>query len=107
GDDLDVHALRDGIVETGRSGAAAGIELARAERRDHLRRRIEADEFDLDAGFLEVAFLVGDEEGRVARCADDADIEGLAQRGGGQAERQGGKGEQVAYGRHDSLPKTF
>ena len=77
GDDLDRDAARVGVVEPGRGGARADVDFAGAERGNHLRRRIEAHERDLEALLGVIALGVGDEERRIARGADGADGEVL------------------------------
>src|SRR5438552_8163952 len=49
GHDFHENAAPDGIIEAGRHRSAADFELAGAERRDHLCRRIETDERYLQA----------------------------------------------------------
>jgi len=78
GDDPQSHVALDRIVERRRGRAARDVELAGAERRHHLGGGIEADEIDVETLGLEVAALVGNEEGHVARRIGQADIELLA-----------------------------
>src|SRR5207344_1510168 len=75
--DLDSDAARHRVVEAGRGGTRAGFDLAGAERRYHVGRRAEIDDFDLEAFLAEIALLVRDEDGRVARAAGRADCDGL------------------------------
>ena len=73
GDDLERDAARRRVVEPGRHGAAADIELAGAERRDHLGGRVEPHHLDRDALVAEEALGVGDVIAGIAHGAGDAD----------------------------------
>jgi hypothetical protein len=73
GDDLDLDAACDRIVEPGRGGARAGFDLAGTQRRHHVGGRAKVCHFDIQAFVAEVSLLGGDVDRRVARAAGRAD----------------------------------
>ena len=66
GDNAKLDSARERIPEADRKRSAADIELAGAERRDHLGAGIEHDEVDVEALVIEVAPVISDVEGGVA-----------------------------------------
>src|SRR5262249_30679278 len=78
--DLEADAALDRIVEPDRDRAAAGVQLAGAERSDHLRTGIERHQLEREPLFAEIAFGIGDEERRVAAGTDNTDADGLGAR---------------------------
>ena len=73
GDDAKLHAAQERVPEPDRERAGADVELAGAERRDHLGAGVEHDEVDVQALALEVALVLRDVERRVAGRAAGAD----------------------------------
>ena len=110
GDDREMDAARIGAEEPGRRRARADIELARAERRDHLRGGIERDEAGREPLVAEIALLVGDEDADVAARVGNADRHRLrrGRRGGAEArQQQAHAGEHRAPGSHQSRACPF
>jgi hypothetical protein len=103
GDDTDVDAARAGDGERGDTGDIK-VDRARGERLDHVRAGFEHRERRRDAGLLQPALAIGDEDRRGADDRDVADA-GRDRLLGASTERQRGSerraGEQELAAVHD------
>jgi hypothetical protein len=77
GDNAKLDSAVDRIVKTRRGRAATSVEVAGAERQNHLGTGIKIGEFGLEAFRFQVAPLLGDIKGDVRAQVDDADLDGL------------------------------
>ena len=69
GDDFDVDAAADRVIEAGGGSSRRHVELAGPQRCDHLWSTLEWNDFGLDALLGEIAFFIGNEENRIAEYA--------------------------------------
>src|SRR5581483_3438959 len=90
GDDLEADPARLGIVEPGRGGGGGNVDLAGAERGDHVRPGLHVDQRDLEPLVLPIPFVVADEERRVAdhQRAADLDLVEIGGAAGARADRR-------------------
>jgi hypothetical protein len=82
GHDLHADAPPDRVVEACRHRAAADIELACAERGNHLRRGIECSDGHVQTILAEEAHSIGDVVSGIADGARDADLDLIGRDGG-------------------------
>ncbi len=75
GDELHADAAREGVEQRGRHRRAAHLHLAGGEGGENLRRRLEADDLDIETFVAEVSFFLRNEDAGIRHRADGADLD--------------------------------